>query len=182
MIRREDVFSIGYIAKHRGLKGEVELFFTDDIFDTGHSPYLILDMDGILVPFFWEEYRFKNADTAIFKFEDIDTEQQARSLVGHAVCYPKAEVPQPEDDNTAPMLSSFKALTGYTVSDTEGGHLGKVVGVDDSSANVLLYIEDEHGQETIIPFHPDFLVQFDYPGRSLLLRLPEGLLNLNNPE
>ena len=65
MIRLEEVFKIGYIAKHRGLRGEVELSFTDDCFDTGTAEYLVLDMDGILVPFFWEEYRFKNDDTAI---------------------------------------------------------------------------------------------------------------------
>ena len=35
MIRLEEVFKIGYIAKHRGLRGEVELSFTDDCFDTG---------------------------------------------------------------------------------------------------------------------------------------------------
>lgn len=178
MIRTNDVFLIGHISKHRGLKGEVELVFTDDIFDTGNSPYLILEMDGILVPFFWEEYRFKNTDTAIFKFEDIDTEQQARSLAGHAVYYPKSELPQHDAEDNIPMLSSFKALTGYSVADTQGGPLGTVVGVDDSSANILLYIEDEHQREIIIPFHTDFLVNFDYTERTLLLHLPEGLLNL----
>ena len=89
MIRESEVFKIGYIAKHRGLRGEVELSFTDDCFDTGSAEYLVLDMDGILVPFFWEEYRFKNDDTAIIKFEDVDTDGQARRLVGHSVYYPK---------------------------------------------------------------------------------------------
>lgn len=59
MIRHNEVFKIGYIAKHRGLRGEVKMSFTDDCFDRGTAPYLVLDMDGILVPFFWEEYRFK---------------------------------------------------------------------------------------------------------------------------
>ena len=93
MIRNEEVFKIGYISKHRGLRGEVELVFTDDCFDTGTADYLVLDMDGILVPFFWEEYSFKNQDTAILKLEQIDTEEQARRLVGHSVFYPKACLP-----------------------------------------------------------------------------------------
>ena len=72
MICPEDVFYIGRISKFRGIEGEIELLFTDDAFDRGTAEYLIIDMDGILVPFFWEEYRFKNDQTAIIKFEDID--------------------------------------------------------------------------------------------------------------
>ena len=68
MIDRNDTYHIGRITRIRGLKGEVELRFTDDAFDRGDSPYLFMDMDGLLVPFFWEEYGFKNKETAIFSF------------------------------------------------------------------------------------------------------------------
>ena len=57
MIREDEVFHIGYISKFRGIAGEVELAFTDDAFDRGTSEYLVLEADGILVPFFWEEYK-----------------------------------------------------------------------------------------------------------------------------
>ena len=60
MIRDTEVFKIGYIAKQRGLRGEVEMSFTDDCFDAGSADYLVLDMDGILVPFFWEEVSLRN--------------------------------------------------------------------------------------------------------------------------
>ena len=94
MIRNDEVFKIGFISKCRGLRGEVELSFTDDCFDRGTAEYLVLDMDGILVPFFWEEYRFKNDDTAIVKFADIDDEEHSRRLVGHGVYYPKCHLPE----------------------------------------------------------------------------------------
>ena len=35
MIRNDEVFKIGFISKNRGLRGEVELSFTDDCFDRG---------------------------------------------------------------------------------------------------------------------------------------------------
>lgn len=178
MIRNDEVFKIGYISKHRGLRGEVELVFTDDCFDTGTADYLVLDMDGILVPFFWEEYSFKNNETIILKIEDIDTEEQAKKLVGHSVYYPKACLaPKGNDDNMT--LSSYKALTGFQVSDEQGNDLGVVAHVDDSSANILLTLDMPDGSEVMIPFHNDFLVDFNLRERTLTLSLPEGLLQLN---
>lgn len=178
MIRQDSVFKIGYITKHRGLRGEVELSFTDDCFDTGTAEYLVLDMDGILVPFFWEEYRFKNDDTLILKLEDIDTEQQARRLVGHSVYYPKACVCEAEGEEAG--LSSYKALTGFTVSTADGHQLGTVDHVDDSSANTILTISSPDGREFLIPYHDDFLHDFDLRERTLVLDIPEGLLDLND--
>lgn len=66
MIREDEIFTIGHVTKVRGLQGEVEIRFTDDVFDRGEAEYLVLEMDGIPVPYFWEEYRFKNEATAIF--------------------------------------------------------------------------------------------------------------------
>ena len=54
MIRSEEVFYIGKVSKFRGIQGEVEILFTDDAFDRGDAEYLVLEMEGILVPFFWE--------------------------------------------------------------------------------------------------------------------------------
>lgn len=175
MIRSDAVFKIGHITKHRGLRGEVEMNFTDDCFDTGSADYLVLDMDGIMVPFFWEEYRFKNGETVIVKFADTDTEKQARKLVGHSVYYPKDKVLT--DENAA--LSSYKTLTGFTVFTANGQKLGTVEHVDDSSCNILLDVADEEGKETMIPYHDDFLIHFDLHNRTLTLELPEGLLDLN---
>ena len=57
MIRQEEVFKIGKIGKPHGVKGEVAFRFSDDVFDRVDADYLILEVDGILVPFLIEEYR-----------------------------------------------------------------------------------------------------------------------------
>ena len=71
MIKREDVYKIGRLGKAHGVKGEVSFQFDDDIFDTTDADYLILEIDGILVPFFMEEYRFRNDSLALVKFCDV---------------------------------------------------------------------------------------------------------------
>ena len=89
MIRKETVYRIGRIGKPHGVDGEVSFHFDDDVFDRTDAEYLILDVDGILVPFFMDEYRFKNDETALVKFCDITTQDQARQLTGAEVYFPR---------------------------------------------------------------------------------------------
>ena len=60
MIRKDEVYKIGILNKPHGVKGEVSFTFTDDVFDRVDCDYLICLMDGILVPFYLEEYRFRS--------------------------------------------------------------------------------------------------------------------------
>ena len=76
MIRRDEVYKIGKLGKPHGVKGEITFAITDDVFDRVDAEYLVLDIDGILVPFYLEEYRFKNDENVLVKFEDIDTQER----------------------------------------------------------------------------------------------------------
>ncbi len=174
MIKDEEVFYIGYIQKFRGLQGEVEMIFTDDPFDRGSSPYLVFNIDGINIPFFFEYYKFKNQDTVILKFENINSDTEAKALVGTKVYYPTAHL----DDEEEQELSSLKALTGYTVYDATAGELGVITEVYDAKENPLFYIEDNDGQELVIPYHDDFLVDYNLKERTITLSVPEGILEL----
>ena len=88
MIRKEDVYKIGRLGKVHGVKGEITFMFDDDVFDRVDADYLVLEVDGILVPFFIEEYRFRSDTTALMKFEDIDTQERARELTNCDVYFP----------------------------------------------------------------------------------------------
>ena len=174
MICRNEVFSIGKIGRAHGLRGEVEMQFTDDVFDREDADFLVCDIDGLLVPFFLEEWRFKNYDTALVKFADINTADDARILLGADVFFPKDAVSHNEAE-----LTSWRVLTGFAVSDTKAGLLGTVASVDESSANVLMDITATDGSDILLPIHPDLVAEFNIKERTLLLNLPEGLLSLN---
>ena len=64
MIKKEEVYKIGLFNKPHGIHGELQFTFTDDIFDRVDCDYLICLLDGIFVPFFIEEYRFRSDSTA----------------------------------------------------------------------------------------------------------------------
>ena len=111
MIKKEDVYKIGKLGKPHGVKGEVRMLCTDDIFDRVESDSLILEIDGILVPFFMEEYRFRSDERVLVKFADIDTEAQARELTGCEVYFPREQADRHEGEAT------WAELVGYALVD-----------------------------------------------------------------
>ena len=97
MIRPEEVYYIGKFTRTHGVQGEMAMSFTDDVFDRTDCPYLICSMDGILVPFFIEEYRFKSDNVALIKFERIDTNEAASIFTNKEVYFPKSYAEEAED-------------------------------------------------------------------------------------
>jgi 16S rRNA processing protein RimM len=174
MITFDEVFKIGTMGRPHGIRGAISMHFTDDVFDTVDADYLVCNIDGILVPFFMEEWTFKGVDTAIIKFEGLDSEEAVKLLQGVDVYFPKSLAEERSDS-----FSSWQALTGFSVSDTRAGHLGTVTGVDDSSANILLETQTDEGGALLLPVHPDLVAEINVRQRTLRLNLPEGILDLN---
>ena len=169
MIRKEEVFKIGVINKPHGVKGEVSFTFTDDIFDRVDCDYLILLMDGILVPFFMEEYRFRSDNVALVKFEDIDTAEQARKFTNVEVYFPKKFMDEQED------VTSWNFFIGFRVEDVHHGYLGEITDVDDTTINVLFSIEKD-GEELLLPAHEEFIIDLDREKKVMEVDVPDGLI------
>lgn len=174
MIRRDDVYKIGTIGKSHGVRGEVSLHFDDDVFDRVDADYLVLDVDGILVPFFMEEYRFRSNETALVKFEDIDTQDRARSLTGCDVYFPRTLA-----DSAETGQMSLPEIVGYTVVDAASGNIiGTLDGIDDTTENILFEITSSGGSEILVPVNPDWIAGIDAVERRVVMTLPDGLLDL----
>lgn len=173
MIKRETVYKIGRIGKPHGIDGEVSFHFDDDIFDRTDADYLILDIDGILVPFFMDEYRFKTDETALIRFTDIDTQERARDLTGCEVYFPR-EHSESEAGNL-----SWAAIVGFHVIDaTNGTPVGEITGVDDSTINTLFDLHTPGGDDILIPASDELITAIDTEGRTITMQLPDGLLNI----
>jgi 16S rRNA processing protein RimM len=170
MIKKEEVYCIGRLGKTHGVRGELSFLFDDDVFDRVDADYLVLDLDGILVPFFIEEYRFRSDTTVILKLEGIDTQERARELTGTDVYFPLSLVP--DDDADALSLS---VLVGFDLIEANTGTpIGRIASIDDQTANTLFCLEDGR----LIPATADFITAIDRDRRQIMLDLPEGLLNL----
>ena len=169
MIKQEDVYKIGRLGKAHGVKGEVSFQFDDDIFDTSDADYLILEIDGILVPFFIEEYRFRNDALALVKFCDVDTQQRASELTGCDVYFPRSIADESTEGPSLAMLTGFDIVdfSNHTV-------LGKIASVDDTTQNILFELEDGR----LIPASDDLITNIDTTRRQITMHIPEGLLDI----
>ena len=169
MIKQEEVYKIGRLGKAHGVKGEVSFQFDDDIFDRVDADYLVLDIDGILVPFFMEEYRFRNDSVCLVKFCDIDTQQHAQELTGCDVYFPRALA---EDSEEQPSLSM---LVGFDIVDASSGNaVGRIASIDDSTVNILFELEDG----SLIPANDELIENIDGTSHTITMHLPEGILDL----
>lgn len=166
MIKDSDVYKIGRLGKPHGVKGEISFQFDDDIFDRTDCDYLILCLDGIYVPFFIEEYRFKSDETALMKFCDVDTQQRASELTGTEVFFPRSFADNDEDN------VSLAEIVGYSIIHN-GKIVGHIVGVDDSTVNTLFELEDG----TLIPASDDLITSVDKQKKEIIMELPDGLLD-----
>ena len=169
MIKKETVYKIGRLGKAHGVKGEISFQLDDDVFDRVDADYLVLDIDGILVPFFIEEYRFKTDSNALMKFEGIDTRERARELTGCDVYFPR-ELSEDDEENI-----SWAEIIGYSLLDVQTGQeVGKIASVDDSTINILF--ELENGK--LIPASEELITNIDTKKHQIKMNLPKGILEL----
>ena len=168
MIEPTDVYKIGRIGKTHGVRGEVSFMFDDDVFDRTDAEYLILELEGILVPFFMEEYRFRSETTALVKFCDIDSQERARELVNCDVYFPRAL----DDDDDA---FTWTTLVGFELTDANTmASVGRIAAIDTSTANILFELEDGK----LIPASEELITDIDKKKRQITIALPEGVLDL----
>ena len=173
MIKKEDFVKVGRFGKPHGIKGEINLVVTEDIFpDDYKEPYVVCEMDGICVPFFIESYRYKSDTTLLVKMETFDSEDAVRKFINLDVyCPPEAVV----EDNDIQL--SWSDFVGYTILDQVAGRLGEVTGIEESTANVL-FIVDYNGEELFIPAADELMVDIDEVNKLITTSLPDGLLDL----
>ena len=170
MISLDSVYKIGQLGKPHSYKGEISFSFTTDVWDRVDADYLILLLDGILVPFFLEEYRFRGEHSALLKFVGLDSIESLQDIVGAEVYFPYSLTPEDEE-----VDYTWQSFVGYRIIDDEAGELGEVKSVDESTVNVLFELENG----TLLPAVEEFIEEIDHEGRFLRMHLPEGLVELN---
>ena len=169
----KDSIYIGQIAKLHGYKGGVSLFL-----DVTHpEEYMgmesfFIEIDGILTPFFVESFKLKNKGFAAVKFQGIDTEQEAKSLLKKKVFIPETELRELDESNFYDH-----EVIGYEVEDVVKGEIGKVTAIADLKQNPLLVIEFKD-KEILLPIFEGLIVKVDRKFKRLKVKAPDGLIDL----
>lgn len=177
MITEAEITEIGKLGKPHGINGEINAYLNEDV-DIERLDRIVLDIEGIYVPFFIDSVRTKRIDTVIMHIDGIDDEQHAAELTHHLVYVLKADdlvVADDEDDDEGMYAAD---LAGYTILSETGTLIGRIIDVDLSTENALFVVERPDMTNIYIPVADEMIDDIDPDSRHLVMTLPEGLLDL----
>lgn len=172
-MRKEECFYLGKIAKKFSFKGEVLIYLdTDEPEQYDKMESVFVEFNKNLVPFFIENSSIHKGDFLRVKFEDVDSEQDVDELIGCHIYLPLSMLPKLEGNKFY-----FHEVIGFEVIDERLGNIGKIVSINDSTAQPLFEI-DFQGKEILIPMIDHFIIEVNRKEKKILLKTPEGLVDL----
>lgn len=175
MILRSELRPIGSLLKTHGINGEIVVCLTIDV-DLEELPCVVLDMDGIFVPFYLNSVRPKSSETDLVTIDGIDTQAKASALCGHTLYAIEKYLPESE---TAGDGFYADDLVGFAVR-VDGEIIGKIVDFDDSTANYLFIIEkvNPNGADPRLLLPVAFVEDVNAAACIVDMDVPPGLLTL----
>lgn len=172
-MRKEDCFYLGKIVKKYSFKGEVLIKLdTDEPQLYKEMESVFVDFNNSLIPFFIEKSSLHKSELLRVQFDDVDTEEKADEIIGLEVYLPLSFLPELNENQFY-----YHEIIGFTAEDVRYGKIGVVKGVNDSAAQALFEI-DRNGIEILIPLIDDFIEKVDKKNKILLLKTPEGLIEM----
>ncbi len=172
-MKSENLISGGTILKTHGFEGAVvvkaESWLADKIIE---DEPVFLEVEGKPVPFFPEWVDGAGA-TLIIKFDGYDSTGSMTEFVGCKILC------QVTSDRSKEKHLSPEILKGFMLLSDDGMVKSVITGFIDTGFQLILQAEF-NGREILIPFHEDLVVNFDEEKREIVLRIPEGLVDINN--
>lgn len=175
MIKEDDIFPIGKFQKTHALKGELNAFLDIDPEFLDEDYALIVDVDGIFVPFYVESWRNKGSMTVLLKLDGVDSEEEARKFVNKTIYANRKDVSEFVGDED---IHAVDGLVGYELIDSPATPVGRIVAINDTTANVLMEVEREDGTEIYVPLAEDLILEIDDADKRIVMNLPEGLMEI----
>ena len=164
--------NIGKIVSGFGLKGEmIVLHHLGKKITVSKINVIFLEQKkDELLPYFVERIRNKGDDELYLKLEGIDSKEAVAKFIRREVWLKEEEI-QIHIQKNNPI-----GWVGYRVMD-QGRDLGPILEVIEQPHQVLCRLEME-AKEVLIPINEKTLNKVDHKNRSVLLTLPDGLLEV----
>lgn len=181
MIRQDEIVAIGKFQKTHALKGELNALLDVDAGYLADGNPVVIDIDGISVPFYACSVRPKGTQSYLVCLEGVDSEEEARGFVNKTIYGLKEVVKRyfAEIDEEA-ML--YDDLVGLRAIDTEAGEFGTVQDIDDSTDNPLFHVETPDGETVYVPLHGDMIEEINPEEGFIRFNLPQGLIDINRKQ
>jgi 16S rRNA processing protein RimM len=168
--------AVARLRKPHGLKGEFSLFpLTGDpaaVFTPGRT-LVRMQLDGSVIggPVVVERSRGYHREWLI-KFRGIESRAEMETWRGQFLAAAADELPPPEEGEVY-----VHELEGFAVRGEDGVAIGLVSGIYDLPAGLTIEVQGPK-REFLLPFKKEFVRQVLREERTLVVALPEGLLEL----
>ncbi|GAB2700111.1 ribosome maturation factor RimM [Mucilaginibacter koreensis] len=168
----EDSFRIGTLTKTRGLKGEMQLYVDFEGLEQINFKSVFIDVAGKLVPFFIENIKYPQANTAYIWLEDVNTIEKASLLAKKDVYLPNKLKPKKKKEEF-----TLKDLKGFIAVDEQKGELGEIIEIVDYPQQIIATVNYQ-GHEVLFPLNTELIKGIDVEGGEVYIDLPDGLLDV----
>lgn len=171
---KEECYYLGSITKTNGYKGGLNIYLdVDNPFEYESLDAVFVDFRGSLIPYFVSEIIIHTSKkTAVVYFEDIDHIDDAQRLVKSDLYLPLSSLPKKEGNHFY-----FHEILGFTLIDEATGKLGSIENVLDYPQQALFQVYYK-GKEVLIPVQDDIILEVRRAEKEILVRLPDGLLDV----
>ena len=124
-----------------------------------------------LVPYFIQYIDFQDKKVVI-AFDDIETLDQAKELIGSKLFLPLNNLPPLEEGQFY-----YHEVINFQINDQNLGELGTITQIYETGNQDLISMQFQ-GKEILIPLVDDFIIKIDREKNILFVNLPEGLLDI----
>lgn len=158
---------IGRLQKSHGVRGEITLRVFSDFPERirrGKTIYIGADFQTCKIT----GTRWKN-DLLLLKLEGFDSPESVRELVGKEIFSAVKDLPSLSEGRYY-----HHQLIGMRVFEGEED-LGVLAAIMETGANEVYIIDQDDGQELLIPAIPEVILKVDLEQKRLEVRLLEGL-------
>lgn len=161
-------FLIGKFVKVHGIKGELKLYpYTDDMDNLSKVKKLFLD-DKLSFSLKVTSCKFQGK-MLIFKFQNINSIEEATNYVNKDVYIPKEDISDIED------TYYIEDLIGCEVFEENGNLLGNITDVFNTGANDVYEI-DVNQKKVYIPAIKQVIKNVDIKNKKVVIELMKGLI------
>lgn len=172
-MNKDDFFYLGRILKTYGNNGHLlVLLDVDNPLDYQDLETVFIGINNELIPFGVRSVEIRPKQQAIVLMDDVNSGEEAEIFEKMEMFLPLTQLPKLQGNKFY-----YHEITGFSVVDQLRGNIGILKSVIDLPQQSLLQIE--HGEkEILVPLNDETLIQVDREQKKLLIRTPEGLIDI----
>lgn len=172
-MQKEDCFYLGTVVSKFSFKGEVLIKLdTDQPEEYLKRESFFVEIHKNLIPFFVEKSSLQKSDLLRVKFEGINSEIEAETLLKNEVFLPLTDLPELKNNQFY-----YHEVIGYQIIDVKEDAIGILKSINDRTPQALFVIEYKD-KEILVPINDDFIDHVDKPNQTIYLKLPPGLIEM----